>query len=78
MIDMTLLTLAFMTIASIVLGLCAVAGLRGFTAWIAFKRAELDRIMPAGTGASASNRIELADLKERLRKLEAIAAGVDL
>jgi len=26
----------------------------------------------------AGNRIELADLKERVRKLEAIAAGIDL
>jgi hypothetical protein len=40
--------------------------------------AELDRKMPVSEVASASNRIELADLKERLRKLEAIAAGVDL
>ena len=27
---------------------------------------------------SAGARIEIADLKERIRKLEAIAAGVDL
>jgi hypothetical protein len=27
---------------------------------------------------SATARIEIADLKERIRKLEAIAAGVDL
>jgi hypothetical protein len=27
---------------------------------------------------NAGSRIEIADLKERLRKLEAIAAGVDL
>jgi hypothetical protein len=27
---------------------------------------------------SAASHIELADLRERLRKLEAIAAGVDL
>ena len=26
----------------------------------------------------AGNRIELADLRERVRKLEAIAAGIDL
>ena len=28
--------------------------------------------------SSASARIEIADLRERIRKLEAIAAGVDL
>jgi hypothetical protein len=33
--------------------------------------------VPASTPAITS-RIELADLRERLRKLEAIAAGVDL
>ncbi len=52
-------------------------GLKGFTAWIDLKRAELQ----AATGTIAPNatsRIEIADLKERLRKLEAIAAGVDL
>ena len=32
-----------------------------------------DRTLPP-----AGNRIELADLKERVRKLEAIAAGIDL
>jgi hypothetical protein len=77
-IDMTSLTLAFMTIASIALGLCAVAGLKGFRAWIEFKRAELNRDVPSGNAPSAISRIELADIKERLRKLEAIAAGVDL
>jgi hypothetical protein len=30
------------------------------------------------SSAPAGGRIELADLKERVRKLEAIAAGIDL
>jgi len=63
-------------------GLAAVAliaftGLRGFIAWLELKHAELKALTPAGA-PSTSGRIELADLKERLRKLEAIAAGVDL
>ena len=58
--------------------LSAVAGLRGWQAWLDFKRLELashigDHSLPPATG-----RIELADLKERVRKLEAIAAGIDL
>jgi hypothetical protein len=70
----------YLTIAATILAataLIAVTGLRGFHAWIDLKRAELQM---AGTDArpSAVNRIELADLKERMRKLEAIAAGVDL
>jgi hypothetical protein len=60
------------------LGLAAYAGLKGWQAWLEFKRLELasqtgDHSLPPATG-----RIELADLKERVRKLEAIAAGIDL
>lgn len=56
------------------------AGLAGWRGWLQLKRTELDRLagasepVPTGTGA----RIEIADLRERVRKLEAIAAGVDL
>ena len=58
--------------------LAALAGLKGWQAWLDFKRLELaaqtgDHSLPPATG-----RIELADLKERVRKLEAIAAGIDL
>ena len=60
------------------MGLAAVAGLMGWKAWLDYKRLELashtgDHGLPPATG-----RIELADLKERVRKLEAIAAGIDL
>jgi len=60
------------------IGLACVAGLKGWQAWLEFKRLELaaqsgDHGLPPATG-----RIELADLKERVRKLEAIAAGIDL
>jgi hypothetical protein len=59
------------------LAIVAVAALRGWSGWLELKRAEL---ACAGGEAppSASARIEVADLKERIRKLEAIAAGVDL
>ena len=60
------------------IGLAAIAGLKGWQAWLEFKRLELasnigDQGLPPATG-----RIELADLKERVRKLEAIATGIDL
>jgi hypothetical protein len=60
------------------MGLACVAGLKGWQAWLEFKRLELasqagEKGLPPATG-----RIELADLKERVRKLEAIAAGIDL
>lgn len=55
----------------------AVASLRGWDGWLTLKRAELVRPNPDAP-PPASARIEVADLKERIRKLEAIAAGVDL
>lgn len=64
------------------LGMVTAAGLAGWRGWLALKRQELslahagDGHQPAPTNAGA--RIEIADLKERIRKLEAIAAGVDL
>jgi hypothetical protein len=73
-ITFTLATALFAAIA-----LIAVVGLKGFTAWLELKRAELERNHSADFASpSANNRIEIADLKERIRKLEAIAAGVDL
>ncbi len=66
--------------ASILAGLAAAAwaGLKAWNGWLELKRFELthdaaDRGLPP-----ASGRIEIADLKERIRKLEAIAAGIDL
>ncbi len=63
------------------LGMVTFAGLAGWRGWLALKQQELAQIgdathAPALPNASA--RIEIADLKERIRKLEAIAAGVDL
>lgn len=58
----------------------SIAGLKGFQLWIDYKKAELE-IGRGGAAIAAPNltsRIEVADLKERIRKLEAIAAGVDL
>lgn len=54
------------------------AGLKAWNGWLELKRLELtqqcgDRMLPP-----ASGRIEIADLKERIRKLEAIAAGIDI
>lgn len=61
------------------LGLAALAGLVAFGKWIDLKHAELTALRPQETASpSTASRIELADLRERLRKLEAIAAGVDL
>ena len=74
------LTLAVSGLAG--LGMVTAAGLSGWRGWLALKRQELDTHHAAdatpSSAPSAASRIEIADLKERIRKLEAIAAGVDL
>jgi hypothetical protein len=61
------------------LALIAVVSLRGWRDWIALKHAELEHMSPSGVSSpSATSRIEVADLKERVKKLEAIAAGIDI
>ena len=62
----------------LVSAMAAVSGLKGWQSWLDYKRLELasqtaDHGLPPATG-----RIELADLKERVRKLEQIASGIDL
>ncbi|WP_066516789.1 hypothetical protein [Sphingobium cloacae] len=56
----------------------AATALRGWNGWLDLKRAELAQGNHEAAPPSAATRIEVADLKERIRKLEAIAAGVDL
>jgi hypothetical protein len=57
----------------------AAASLSGWRDWIAFKHAEMRRLEPREDGApSTISRIDVADLKERVKKLEAIAAGIDI
>lgn len=60
------------------IAILAAAGLKGFNGWLALQRAQIDLRGDASAAPSPMNRIEIADLKERIRKLEAIAAGVDL
>ena len=68
------------------LSMITAAALSGWRGWLALKHQELVTGRQAAAsaeaaqmpGPSAASRIEVADLKERIRKLEAIAAGVDL
>ena len=66
--------------ASVLIGLgsAILAGLKGWNAWLELKRMELTHSVADHGLPPAGNRIELADLRERVRKLEAIAAGIDL
>lgn len=72
-------TTAALLAAAALLGLAILArtALNAWNGWLDLKRAEMAR--PAETGTiHALGMIDLSDIKERLRKLEAIAAGVDL
>lgn len=66
--------------ALVALGMVSATLLAGWRGWLALQHQQLARGADYGqaTLPSASARIEIADLKERIRKLEAIAAGVDL
>lgn len=70
------LTIALSALAAI--GLMTTAALRGWRGWLELKRAELQQARLEAQPTTAGSRIEIADLKERIRKLEAIAAGVEL
>jgi len=56
----------------------SLAALKGWQGWLELKRFELTHASGDRTLPAAGNRIEVADLRERVRKLEAIAAGIDL
>lgn len=69
------------------IAIVAFAMLRGWQGWLTLKEHELERTSTStserererDTGSAlGAARIELSDLKERIRKLEAIASGVDL
>ncbi|WP_375397859.1 hypothetical protein [uncultured Sphingomonas sp.] len=66
------------------LGMICLAALAGWRGWLTLKAQELATFggrREPNDGPSLPNagaRIDIADLKERIRKLEAIASGVDL
>jgi hypothetical protein len=70
----------------IILATAALAGLAllggfaawGWQGWLRLKLRELEQRPAQPELPAIGQRIDLADLKERIRKLEAIAAGVDL
>ena len=58
-------------------GMMTTAALAGWRGWLQLKRTELERERAGPVPNGAGARIEIADLRERIRKLEAIAAGVE-
>jgi hypothetical protein len=72
----TMITMASFGLAAI--GIATFAGLRGWQGWLDIKRLELAGSARHERRSPAGEMIEVADLKERIRKLEAIASCVDL
>jgi hypothetical protein len=68
-------------LAASVLGVTAMLCLtasRAWRGWLELRRLELARRDLTGGEEDVGVRIELADVRERLKKLEAIASGVEL
>jgi hypothetical protein len=66
--------------ASVLIGMAAAswAGLKAWNGWLEYKKMELTQVVSDRGLPPATGRIEMADLRERVRKLEAIAAGIDI
>lgn len=75
-------TLVIAIAALVGLMVVVAALLKGWQDWLDLKRREIEAhgAPPKAQGGSqlGAARIEISDLKERIRKLEAIASGVDL
>ena len=73
---MTTITLA--SFGLLALSIALFTALRGWQGWLEVKRLELAGTVRAEPRSPTMDRIEIADLKERIRKLESIAACIDL
>ena len=72
------ITTMIIAVAGLAAFLLVVAALlRGWTDWLTLKRAELESNDQAPASPTPAARIELADLKARVRRLEGIANGVE-
>lgn len=76
MSDQTMLIMLAAGLAGLLIAIAAF--LRGWQGWLELKRAQLSAAQtPEMAAPSPAARIELADLKERVRRLEAIADGAE-
>jgi hypothetical protein len=71
-------TIAMASFGLTALSIALYAALRGWQGWLDLKRLELAGNGRAEPRTPTADRIEIADLKERIRKLENIAAAIDL
>jgi hypothetical protein len=62
--------------ALVAVGIASAATLRAWSGWLELKRLELDR-GPSGR-SGGGGKPEVAELRARVRKLEAIASGIEI
>ena len=67
---------AVLAAAVVALAMLSLAALKGWTGWLELRRLELSQKADKNPSPAAA-RLELADLKDRVRKLEAIANGTE-
>ncbi|WP_129791119.1 hypothetical protein [Sphingosinicella sp. CPCC 101087] len=72
-----MMTITLSSFGLLALGIPTLAALKGWQGWLEVKRLELTGQGRQEPRSSAMDRIEIADLKERVRKLESIAACID-
>jgi hypothetical protein len=67
---------AILAAAVVALAMLSLAVLKGWDGWLELRRMELTQGKSSEITPAAA-RLELADLKDRVRRLEAIANGAD-
>ncbi len=71
-------TIILASFGLIALAIGTLAVLKGWQGWLEVRRLELAGSRRERGGGEAGDLIEMADLRERVRKLESIAAVIDL
>ena len=66
---------AILAAAVVALAMVSLAALKGWDGWLELRRLELMQGRKDEPKTPAAARLELADLKDRVRRLEAIANG---
>ena len=73
-----MMTITMASFGLVALGISLLAGLKGWQGWLEVKRMERAGPTRREPRSPTADLIEIADLKERIRKLESIAACIDL
>lgn len=68
---------AILAATVVALAMLSLAALKGWDGWLELRRLELTQGRQEPRPAPAAARLELADLKDRVRRLEAIANGTE-